>query len=83
MTNDNEEVGTEEHTNSEKNLSTITRTNTHIMNEPEEPKPVDSSKIQAEVLGRMSQCLRPPGEPKLQLSLKESEKTDDDPQDVG
>lgn len=76
------EEGTEDHTNSDRTSQIMTNASGFmLMDKPSEPKPVDISRIKAEVLDKMSQCLRPPGEPKLKISLKENNKTDDDPKD--
>ncbi|XP_034250216.1 coiled-coil and C2 domain-containing protein 2A [Thrips palmi] len=77
------EEGTEDHTNSDRTSQIMINTGGFVLlDKPLEPKPVDISSIKAQVFDKMSLCLRPPGEPKLKISLKESEKATDDPKDA-
>lgn len=77
------EEGAEEPTNSDiTSQSMATAGGFVLIEEPVEPKPIDNINIRDEVLDKMLSCLRPPGEPKLKLSLKESEKGEDDPKDI-
>ncbi|KAK3909758.1 Coiled-coil and C2 domain-containing protein 2A [Frankliniella fusca] len=78
------EEGAEDQTNSDITSQIIANSGSRFaVEEPNEPKPVDSSKIRAEVVDKMMLCLRPPGEPKLKFSLKDTESIDSTPNDVG
>lgn len=76
------EEGIEDHS-SDRMSQVMTDTSGFMLSdEPVEPKPVDISSIKAAVVDKMLLCLRPPGEPKLKISLKESDKTEDDSRDL-
>ncbi|XP_026280089.1 coiled-coil and C2 domain-containing protein 2A [Frankliniella occidentalis] len=78
------EEGAEEQTNSDVTSQIITNSRAVIsVEEPVEPKPFDGSKIRAEVVDKMTLCLRPPGEPKLKFALKETESIENSPNDIG